>query len=312
MPKINRMTTNKVLRIVFSILLIFVGAVLILLGVTGTIGGLLSNIGLALIVAGIVAVFEETVLSRLEQGESAKLVAEEVYQRLYHSPLQSVGIRLVSSIRKEYDGYYHWAICTDPQTLFFAGRSVLHRIDSNFRSRFLGNAEDVIARRLGQGAKLTVMFLDPASDLIARLAHEEGQEPDQLLCDIATSIGICERLYALIKDKEFPHSELDVRLYDEVPYFAYHRVDEDVTLGFYFSSALGHTSGAYEVVDQKTKDFFEGHFLSIRSRGNVLLQIPEHRNKASLNKKVLAQARKVLVEQLGEQRVEELIDHAAA
>ena len=50
MPKSNRMSTNKVLRIVFSILLIFVGAVLILLGVTGRVGNLLANIGLALIV----------------------------------------------------------------------------------------------------------------------------------------------------------------------------------------------------------------------------------------------------------------------
>jgi hypothetical protein len=305
------MSTNKVLRVVFSILLIFVGAVLILLGVTGTVGNLLSNIGLALIVAGIVAVFEETVLSRLEQGESAKLVAEEVYQRLYQSPLQTVGIRLVSSVRKEYDGYYQWAICTNPQKLFFAGRSVLHRIDSNFRARGLGKAEEVIARRLSQGARLSIMFLDPRSDLIPRLAREEGQEPDQLLCDIATSIGICERLYKLIKEKEYGHSSLEVRLYDEVPYFAYHRVDEDVILGFYFSSALGHTSGAYEVVDQQTRNFFEGHFLSLRSRSTILLQMSEHRPKADMNAKVLSQARKALIEQLGEQRANELMGHAA-
>jgi hypothetical protein len=307
------MTLNKVLRVVFSVLLIFIGAVLILLGITGTIGNLLSNVGLALIVAGIVAVFEETVISRLEQGEAAKLVADEVYQRLYQSPLQSVGIRLVSPVRKGYDGYYLWAISNKPQRMFFAGRSVLHRIDTDFRhTRGLGKAEDVIVRRLSQGAKLWVMFLDPGSDLIPRLAREEGQQPEQLLSDIATSIGICERLYNLLKDREHTPASLEIRLYNEVPYFAYHRVDDNVTVGFYFSSALGHTSAAYDAIDQQTKSFFEGHFLSIRSRGSILLQIPEHRTKVDMDLTLLSQAKKALIKHLGERRTEELINYGAS
>ncbi len=307
----NRMTLNKALRVVFSILLVFIGAVLILLGVPGTIGSLLANVGLALIVAGIVAVFEETVLSRLEQGEAARIVANEVYERLYQSPLQSVGIRLVSPVRKGYDGYYLWAIAAKPQKMFFAGRSVLHRIDSDFRHRGLGKAEDVIARRLSQGSKLWVMFLDPNSSLISRLAKEEGQQTEQLLCDIATSIGICERLYSILKDKENTPASLEVRLYDEIPYFAYHSVDDDVTVGFYFSSALGHTSAAYDVIDQQTKSFFEGHFLSIRARGSVLLQIPEHRNKADLNLQLMSQVRQALIKHLGEERTEDLIRYGS-
>lgn len=308
----NRTTPNKILRIVFSILLIFIGAVLTLLGITGTIGGLLSNVGLALIVAGIVAVFQELVLSRLEQGETAQLVADKVYQQLYESPLQSVGIRLVAPVRKGYAGYYVWAISTTPQTMFFAGRSVLHRIDSDFRSRGLGIAEDVITRRLSQGAKFWLMFLDPRSDLIPRLAREEGQDPEQLLCDVATSIGICERLYNKLKEKEFTPASLEIRLYDEIPYFAYHRVNNDVIVGFYFSTALGHTSAAYEAVDQQTKNFFEGHFLSIRSRGSILLQIPEHRNKPDLNLVLLSQIKESLVKHLGEERTRQLISQGSS
>ncbi len=307
MDKENKMTVNKVLRVVFSILLIFAGAVLSLLGLTGPIGKLLSDIGLALIIAGIVAVFEETVLSRLEQGETAHLVADQVYEKLYQSPLQSVGIRLVSPVRKGFAGYYNWAIHNSPQNLFFAGRAVLHRIDFDFRNRGLGGVEEVITRRMSQGAHLRLMFLDPRSDLIPRLAREEGQDPDQLLGDIATSIAIVERLYNKIKDRDFTTGSLYVRVYDEVPYFAYHRVDEEVIVGFYFSSALGYASAAYEVIDQQTKNFFEGHFLSMYDRASkmTLLSVPPQQTKTNLNRRLLNQLKEALSNALGEEQIKQ-------
>jgi hypothetical protein len=303
------MTAYKALRVVFSILLIPTGAVLILLGVSGPTGNLLSNLGLALIVAGVVSSFQEIVLQTFEKGETADAVAESVIRRLQDSPLQTVGIRLISPIRKGMDRYYLWAIADKKQTLFFAGRSVLHRIDYDFRFRGLGPAEKIIARRLSEAANIRIMFLDPRCDMISRLAKEENQSANELYSDLATTIGICERLYNSLKDHSYPSASLDIRLYDEVPYFAYHRVDDNVIAGFYFSSALGHSSAAYEIVDQQTRSFLEGHFISIfeRARETWLLQIPVHRDRAEFNHTLFSQLKKALAKPLGEERLDQLL-----
>ena len=62
-----------------------------------------------------------------------------------------------------------------------------------------------------------------------------------------------------------PGAELSVRVYDRVPYFAYHKQDSEVIVGFYFDSAKGSTSAAYELVDDETRNTFEEHFRRIRS-----------------------------------------------
>jgi hypothetical protein len=304
------MSAYKALRIIISVFLIPIGAVLILLNVAGAAGSLVTNLGLALIVTGIVSTFQETILQRLAHGEVADAVADRVHKHLQQSPLTSVGIRMVSPIRKGLDRYYLWAMSTAPQIMFFAGRSVLHRIDYDFKVRGLGTAENVIARRLKQGAQIRIMFLDPRSDLIERLAKEEDQAPEQLLTDVATSIGVCNRLHKLLKDFDQTAASLDIRVYNEIPYFAYHAVEENVIAGFYFSSALGHASAAFEIVDPQTRTFFESHFLSIfnRARDTWLLQIPAHRNKAELNTTLMSQLKKSLTKSLGEERVSQLTE----
>lgn len=304
------MRGNQKIRVLFSLLLIPTGSVMILLNIGGASGNLISNVGLALIVAGVVSSFHEIVLRRLEGDETAENVADKVHDKIKKAPLSAIGIRLVSPVRKGYAGYYLWAIDTTPQEMFFAGRSVLHRIDADFRVRDIGFAEEIIARRLKERSNLKVLLLDARSEMIARLAREEGQTAEQLMSDLATSIGICQRLYEILQKKILPPTaRLEILIFDEIPYFAYHRVDSQVIVGFYFSSAVGHSSAAFEVVDPQTKNFFDQHFQSIYGRAcsNYIIRTNPHSGKIELNNILIMDIRKLLIEKLGEDKTIKLM-----
>jgi hypothetical protein len=294
---------NHVIRLLFSILLVFVGFSLSLLSSQFGWPRVVSDIGLAIMIAGIATTFHEAVIRRLEGEETATIVAQKVQEGLREAPLSASGIRLLSPIRKGYAGYYQWAITSHNQDLFFAGRSVLHRIDADFRStsRLLGTAEERIAKRLCEGCSMRILFLDPRSDLIGRLATEEGQTREQLLGDIATSLGICERLFEKIQHLSLHHSTtLAVNIFDEMPYFAYHKVEDQVIVGFYFSSILGHSSAAFEVVDPQTKEFFGQHFNSIMARAGsaYILRTNPHTGRPEMNSALLARLREMLTKEL--------------
>jgi hypothetical protein len=206
-------------------------------------------------------------------NEIAATTAKEVHSLFCEHPPGMTGIRLLSGIRRNFSGYYDWVNVGASQELFFAGRSVLHRIDKDIKKRTnaTASAEDVLLRKLMEGSKITILFLDPRIDIIQRLAEEEGQAVVTMLEDIATSIGICRRLFDLLKAHyaEFqPGAELTIRLYSRVPYFAYHKQDEFVIVGFYFSSGKGSSSAAYEIVDERTKQAFGGHFDHILSEAS--------------------------------------------
>ena len=293
---------NHLIRLLFSILLIFLGLSLSLLSFLYGWERLISDIGLAIMIAGVASTFHEAVIRRLEGDEAAAMVAARVQESLREAPLSASGIRLVSPIRKGYVGYYHWAIDNQVQDLFFAGRSVLHRIDADFRSpsRALGTAEERLAKRLSEGCSVRILFLDPRSDLIRRLANEEGQTTKQLLGDIAASLGICRRLYEEIQQLNLPYrTKLSVNVFDEIPYFAYHKVEEQVVVGFYFSSNVGHQSAAFEVVDPQTKEFFGQHFNSIMARAHSTYIVRTNYNgRPEINVPLLDQLKKMLINEL--------------
>ena len=304
------MTGNNKIRLLFSLLLIPTGAVMILLNLGGASGNLISNIGLALMVAGVVSTFHESVLRRLEGDETAQLIAETVHERIKKAPLSAIGIRLVSAVRKGYEGYYLWAMDTNPKEMFFAGRSILHRINEDFIIRNIGTAESILARRLKEGSNIKILILDARSNMISRLAKEEGQTSEQLLSDLTISLGICQRLYDVLQNEMLPPTtRIEVDIFDEIPYFAYHRVGDNVIVGFYFSSAVGHSSAAFEVVDPATKEFFGHHFDSILGRActNYIVRTNPHRGKIELNHRLINELKDTFIEKLGEERTEKLL-----
>ena len=306
------MSKGKILRAIFALALIPTGAVLTLVSSSwpGPSGQLISKLGLALIVAGVVTVFRELVILRLESEETREGIAKAVHKRLLASPPTPNGLRIVATERNGYDEYSTWAISKSPQVLFFAGRSVLHRMDYDFKKRGLGPVEKILRKRLKEGSRICILFLDPRSDIVPRLAKEELQSPKQMLADITTSIGICRRLYTSLQNEDFPsQTQLHVCVYDEIPYFAYHKADNMAIVGFYFPSALGWESPAFEVVDELTRKSFENHFTGIfeRASGKVLLELSARKQRLVFNKQLYESIYSVLVKTLGKEKTDELI-----
>jgi hypothetical protein len=305
------MAKNRVLRLVFSFALIPTGAVLVLLASHGRAGALVNSLGLSLIVAGILNAFREVAVLRLESEETAATITKRVQDGMLQIlPSASQGIRLVSPIRRGYDEYYRWATTIEPRKLFFAGRSVLHRIDADFRNRGLKRVEKVLLRKLREGSTIRIMFLDPRSSLIPRLAKEEGQTPEEMLSDIAISIGVCHRLYQEAKGADFPApAHLSIRVYDEVPYFSYHMDNEAVIVGFYFATALGSQSAAFSVLDEETRSFFGGHFASIfdHSSESTILDVTPQRGRPTFNNRLYDAMCIMLSGKLGQEECERLL-----
>lgn len=307
------MGANRIARLTFSFAMLPTGGMLVLLGGEGRTGQLVNSLGLSLIVAGIVNGFRELAIARYEAADTAEAIATRLHEKLVQSPpVLGGGLRMASPVRRGYAGYYGWAIAREPRELFFAGRSVLHRIDADFRTKGLRSAEEVLLRTLQDGSVVRILFLDPRSDLISRLAEEERQSREAMLSDIATSLGICRRLSKLIEanSASVPTSaQLDIRVYDEVPYFAYHRDDEHVIVGFYFVTALGSASAAFEVSEPQTRGFFEGHFTSIFGRAidRIILVKSATRHSADFNTVLFEELCEKIAAELGQQRTNQLL-----
>lgn len=321
--------------------LVFTGLFLMMLSVLGTevwhwlvwVNAFIRDLGLLLaaVMAGsiiheklmrdeMVQVMVDKLDDRMDDGipklsEIATETARITHQIFCESPPRMTGIRLVNDTRRNYSGYYSWVTEQKPQELFFAGRSVLHRIDADIRTRTGNSAENILYRRLQESSKITILFLDPRIDIIDRLAIEEGQSARALLGDIVTSIGISHRLYELLHQNSSslpPEAELTIRVYDRVPYFAYHKQDDDVIVGFYFLSAKGHSSAAYELVDDKTKEVFGDHFVGMLSAAatNTLVEFSGARGRPNFNQPLFSELIDYFgqAQRLGKEQTAELLN----
>ncbi len=238
--------------------------------------------------------------------------ALSVHDLFSRRPPNMTGLRLAEMRRRDFAAYYTWTIETKPQELVFAGRSVLHRIDADIRRRDGRSAEEIIIRRLGEGCKIRIDFLDPRIGILKRLASEEGQPEVDMLGDIAKSIGICRLLGELLQaeSSKLPlDAELNIRVYDQVPYFAYHQQDENILVGFYFMSSKGYASAAYEVADDNTKELFSDHFVRIHSEAanETLVQFDGARGRSQFNIELFEKLRVFLKKKLGNDRANELL-----
>jgi hypothetical protein len=242
----------------------------------------------------------------------AEVTAETVHTRFCKEPPQMTGLRLLTVCRRNSPVYYRWTIEKEPQTLFFAGRSILHRIDADVRAKSGSSAEDVIFKRLMESSKITILFLDPRIDIVARLAEEEGERKDRMLGNIAVSLGVCRRLADRLQSehRNLPvDAHLTIRIYNRLPYFAYHRQNHQVIIGFYFLTMEGSSSAAYEVIDEQTKKVFEDHFLKIRADSipGTLVEFSGSQASYDFNVKLFDDLRNFLETQLDQARVSELL-----
>lgn len=241
------------------------GIILMLLGVLGAnewgwhrdFTDFIKEFGIVLSAATAVSLIHEEYIC----DEMTKQFLEQLDKKLEATNL--TGLRLKAAVRRHYSGYYKWITEKEPQDLFISGRCVLHRIDSDLRDITKAGAEETIFRRLAEGSDIKIVFLDPRSNILSRLAIDEGQKPGTMLADIGKSLEVCHSLHLLLhaKYQTLPRSaSLSIRVFDRIPNFAYHRQGADVLVGFYFLLAKGYTSAVYEVVDDTTKGHFDGHF----------------------------------------------------
>ncbi len=307
------MNRGKALRLLSAIVLSLIGILtVVVIGPEPSTreAELLNSLGFGFIVSGVATLFREWFVLKTETDESSDIIATKTVNLMRDTPIGTKGLKMVVEERRGYDGYYNWVTATGRQELFFAGRSVLHRIHSDLSLRKLGSAEEALAKKLEDNGCVHVLFLDPRSNLIERLAKEEGQTKKELLSDIAFSLGVTYRLYELLNDKKWkPPAELHIRVYDEVPNFAYHQEDSKILVGFYFAKAIGSTSAAFEVIDNDTCEFFRNHFETIfyRSNNTSLLDITPHAPTATFNGRFYKVLYKSLVQDLGKKRTDGLI-----
>ena len=81
-----------------------------------------------------------------------------------------------------------------------------------------------------------------------------------------------------------------------------------IIVGFYFATALGSMSSAFEIIDPSTQKIFESHFTSIleRAEDKVLLELSTPKSIPSFNEKMCAYLRKALSAKIGEKETDEL------
>jgi hypothetical protein len=296
--------------------LVFTGLFLIMLSILGErqwgwsnlLAAFIREVGLLL-----AAVMAGTILHEsLLRDEMLRRISERFDERLDDRIPRFGGLRYLDHCRRNSPAYYSWVIEQRPQDLFFAGRSVLHRINADIQSRIGSSAEEILLRRLREGSRISIAFLDPRIDVLERLAAEENQRLETMLGDIAISIGICHRLNDLLlrNSASLPtQAQLRIRIYDAVPYFAYHKQDDQVLVGFYFRSDVGSSSASYEVVDEKTKEAFGDHFREIvaGATANWILDFDGAHGTHSFNAPLFEELRRLMSEKLGSGEADRLI-----
>jgi hypothetical protein len=252
----------------------------------------------------------------LLRDEVEKHVLGKVEELLEHAvqKLELRGLRLLTESRRGYAGYYTWVTEQKPQTLFFAGRAVLHLIDEDLRSSGKISAADAFLRRLKENSKITIMLLDPCSEIIGFLDRPDYAKQDNIrsaLSNFVVALAVCKQLADSL-EVEHPSlprkAQLLIQVYDHIPYFAYHKEDDRVIVGLYFLHAEG-SSPAFEVLDVGTRNGFERHFdkLSSSPKSQKLLEFDPARRFLYFNEDLFYKIRGFLTQKLGEDKVAGLL-----
>jgi len=259
-------------RIAISIILIVVGMLFVTLTDDVKEGKVivLQKFGLALMVAGAVSILTDAFLESRRERD-----------RFPTDYIEKTGIQILSLIRQGDDRYHSWVVVRNPQELFFAGRSVLHRIQLDFDDRRLPSVEEILIRKLSEGTRIRILFCNPLWDAIPSIATAEGQTSEKLYNDLQTSIEIVKKLHGKLKESSQKLSgEIDIRLYQEQFQYAYHRTlnlqtDEmKMYLGMYFAKRQGCRSPLFEVYDRSIQKEFEDHFHNVFERSDRFFFYP--------------------------------------
>jgi len=297
------------LRVAFSVILFLLGAVVaFVFSVATTPGGLLGQkIGLALIVAGCIAVFQEAVFRPLTVDE-----VKGGFDRVLNL-LRGPAIHLETLKRRGYPGYHRWLVDGAAQTVFFAGHSVLHRMEDDFGDLPLKSIEKAFAMKLSQGCNIRLLFLDPRwvfLDNVADAQERGRQDPKELRKNLATSLGVIKRISAEMDNRAGPMpGSLEIRVCSEVTQYAYHYVEckdrdsSEMYVGLYFAGELGTESPLFVVDNKDVRSAFQRHFDRVFTNAVPLLSQARGQERPVLNSTCYRECQKSLAEKIGEEEV---------
>lgn len=269
---------KAVIRNLLSLLMIALGVIVVLgTATSGPHAKLWEDLGLAVAIAGIVSFFQEAILSRFSKEESLRTDIDHVRKSLT-GEIQKLGgslsgprIEMLAEQRHGYAGYHRWVLEREPQQLFFAGHSVLHRIQADFRVLRLKDVEDALAEKIAGGSKARVVFLDPTWDFFRKIAESENQGISKMAKDIHVSLEICRRLSEKLKTREI-QGEIEIKVCRELVQYAYQHTicsashSEEMLVGLYFAGVLGTQSPLLTVENRTMRDIFSRHFVTIFDR----------------------------------------------
>lgn len=284
----QRLRIKSVVKILIAIIITLSGIILSRYGMETV-----RNIGQALIVTGFVSIVTEVSFGNYWNYK------EEQDKIIVHN----TDITFMQSPRIGFIEYYKWLVDICPSDVLLAGRSVLHRIEKDIQERKLGNVEDIILRRMEEGANIQILFLDPTWDLIDNIAYREGRKkPEELYSDLKKSLKIVERIYNKIKCVPNLKGSIDIKLYSELSQYAFHSVKNhcdyyneenfETYIGYYLLDSLGWKSGVYKINTDRTRKTFEQHFSFLSSNSKQLLYRPKNSGceLTSFNQKLYSDA----------------------
>ena len=298
-------------RLFACIVMFVIGMLLLIFCVDGIVNNNQSDlgkriggaIGISFIVTGIMSFFNEVFLKKSETVElSNKLVqklskSDDVYNKMIDKIVHSDeiskkmidklatsdqlqkyetnnGILLKSMHRANFAGYREW-LYHEPTQIVIVGRAVLPRIQSDATTYFKKTAEQIIASKFFEGADIQILFFDPLSEIIPKIAAEEGRPPAMIYSDIGEAIGICAKLYMELrngfpKNGSYRKTKLVIGMYDEVHQFAYQKhvyndqIDNHTYLGFYLGNSAGFDTPVFEIVDSSIQNLFASYVTAIK------------------------------------------------
>lgn len=255
--------SSKVIRLLIEVILILIGAFTL----TNSDNEVIHRLSIGLITAGFTSLVVELIIkydSKDKLEETKDILINEIAEfkkeyreteteskkelKKYIKPT----LRLIDK-RHNMDDFY--------KNLFLNVRSKFDLISltsENFQ-RVCGE-ERLIINKIEEGCDVRILILDKNSQLWKyRFKSEPNMDKDKLKVindkveEKYRKIQSTLRVRTLRKKEPFTGS-LIVRYYDDIPYYAYCRSDNQAILGFYYSFTVGMKSHAFSTKEESKYD----------------------------------------------------------
>jgi len=217
-------TSRRIGTIFISVVIVFVGIILVLLpflpnAEKSPIFGVLSNLGIAMIPAGVVAVAYEFLLRDSFVEEMRQQLSISLANQFeYFSRVEEAGIINIHDMFPT----------TDVASRFSSAKSIF--IVQTWIPDIIPLLRS-IENAINNGASIRILLMDPDSELAKVRSIELGYSSfDVASNNINTNIEELRRFSSRLSVQ----NKLEVRMYDATPVACYHQYDDTAFVGFYW------------------------------------------------------------------------------